>query len=107
MEQQSKAVILWKPTKFMMNLAKNTTAAMAQMAKYTPTMITRFFDEHRHVQEALDTTDRSLRYFYEYEGKDKAKNIIMLKKQYDTLLKWLERTTAPKTLSVLAKENME
>ena len=80
---------------------------MAQMAKYTPTMVERKFDEHRHILEALDTTDRSLRYFYEYEGKDKAKNIMMLKKQYNTLSKWLENTTTPKSLSTLAKENAE
>lgn len=80
---------------------------MAQMAKYTPAMVERRFDEHRHILEALDTTDRSLRYFYEYEGKDKAKNIVMLKRQLATLAEWLEKATTPKSLSALAKENSE
>ena len=80
---------------------------MAQMAKYTPVAVERRFEQHSHILDTLDTTDRSLRYFYEYEGKDKAKHIVSLKKQYDLLCKWLEKTTAPKSVSALAKENTE
>ncbi|MGY5253299.1 hypothetical protein [Sphingobacterium spiritivorum] len=91
----------------MMNLAKNTAQAMVQMAKYTPQMLEDRFDAYRQLLETLDTIDRSLRYFYEYEGKDKARNILKLKRLSTHFNELLNQYTAPQTLAVLARQNNE
>lgn len=80
---------------------------MAQMARYTPAMVERRFEEYRYILEAMDTVDRSLRFFYEYEGKDKAKNIVIMKKDYQKLCDMLAYASPPKSIGKLKKENHE
>lgn len=80
---------------------------MVQMAKYTPQMLEDSFDAYRQLLETLDTIDRSLRYFYEYEGKDKARNILKLKRLSAHFNELLNQYTAPQTLAVLARQNNE
>ncbi|EEI90217.1 hypothetical protein HMPREF0765_4168 [Sphingobacterium spiritivorum ATCC 33300] len=77
------------------------------MAKYTPQMLEDRFDAYRQLLETLDTIDRSLRYFYEYEGKDKARNILKLKRLSAHFNELLNQYTAPQTLAVLARQNNE
>lgn len=91
----------------MIALGTNTTMAMAKMAKWTPEKIEKRFEEYQSIVDRIDTVDRSLRFYYEYEGRNKAEYIIRLKKELFWLEKYLEGLSAPQSLRNLALSNEE
>ncbi len=91
----------------MIALGRNTTMAMAQMAKWTPERVEARFEGFKQLAERIDTVDRSLRFFYEYEGKDKGKFIIQLKGELADLEARLEACSVPQSLRNLADSNEE
>ncbi len=91
----------------MAELGRNTTMAMAKMAKWTPEKVEQRFEQYQSVVDRIDTVDRSLRFYYEYEGKDKAKYIIRLKSELNWLEERLGQLSAPQSLRNLALSNEE
>lgn len=91
----------------MIALGQNTTMAMTKMAKWTPEKVEERFEQYRTLQDKIDSVDRSLRFFYEYEGKDKAKFIIQLKGELAYYKGELSNYSEPQTIRNLAVVNEE
>lgn len=75
------------------------------MSPYSPAMIERQMESYIQLLDLIDSLNRSLRYFYEYEGKDKAKHIIHLKKYLQNAEQSLLNTPRIKSIRTLSLES--